>query len=469
MTFLPPTIDEVVGEDDPVRVYDAFIEALDKDELDLRISFNKVGNPPYDPISMLKLLVYGYSYGWKSSRKLERAIYHNLSFVWLMGGLKPDHKTIANFRRNNKTTLKKVLKQCVRLCIKLEMIDGNCLFIDGSKMRGSASINQTKTREKWEQELKRIDKRIDDLLQECDQIDERESGNLVKLEKDLASREKRKQKIQKVLEQLDQEDLQKINGTDPDCVNYKSRQGSHAGYNVQITSDEKHGLIVGADVVSESNDSNQFSNQVNQANDNLGNPCKRAVADAGYSNIDNLKETVDKEIDVIVPSQKQSLHNPEKNPFDKEAFQYDPDRNCYICPEKKILEYSHYSRIKNQYLYRFKKTIPCHQCEHFGVCTTAKRGRAITRLVNQELKEALEKRYQSQEGQEFYKMRKEKVELAFGHIKRNLNGGAFLVRGIQSVKAEFSLYGTCFNVARMITLAGGVVALINRLRALQTC
>ncbi len=95
VTFLPNTIDDFVGEEDPVRVYDAFIDALDKRELGLDLNRRKVGASKYDPISMLKLLVYGYSYGWRSSRKLERATHHNMSFVWLLGGLKPDHKTIA--------------------------------------------------------------------------------------------------------------------------------------------------------------------------------------------------------------------------------------------------------------------------------------------------------------------------------------------------------------------------------------
>ena len=139
MDLFPKSIEEYVQEDDPVRIYDAFVESLSMEEVKIEINSNKVGNSQYDPKAMLKLLIYGYSYGWRSSRKLERALYHNISFVWLLGGLKPDHKTIANFRRNNKKALKEVLRQCVKLCIKLDLIDGNTLFVDGSKMRGNAS------------------------------------------------------------------------------------------------------------------------------------------------------------------------------------------------------------------------------------------------------------------------------------------------------------------------------------------
>jgi transposase len=132
MSLLPPSIEDYVGGRDPVRVYDAFVDELDFGQLGIEINPYKVGNSEYDPRSMVKLLVYGYSYGVKSSRKLERECYHNIAFIWLMGGLKPDHKTIAEFRRRNKPGLKKILRQCAQLCIKLKLIAGNVLFVGRS-------------------------------------------------------------------------------------------------------------------------------------------------------------------------------------------------------------------------------------------------------------------------------------------------------------------------------------------------
>ena len=466
-TFLPACVEEFVGEDDPVRVYDAFIDALVLEELGIRIDPRKVGNSPYDPVSMLKLLVYGYSYGWRSSRKLERALHHNLSFIWLTGGLKPDHKTIANFRRNNKKALKNALKQCARLCIKLGLIDGNTLFIDGTKIRGSSSINKTKSKRYWEKQLGEIDSRIEILFKECEGVDQEESGSLIKVNQDLKKAENLREKIKSALSKMEKEGKTKVNVTDPDSINFKGRQGSHSGYNGQITTDEKNGLIVNADVVNESNDLNQFSNQVEQANEVLLKPCSQACADAGYSKVDNLKETVENGINVIVPSQQQAIHSPKENPFDKEKFQYNKNQNQYICPERKVLEYSHYSKTKKQILYRFKKKIPCINCQHWGVCTTSQRGRSIIRLFNEDVKELLEKRYDSEEGQAVYKKRKEKVEAVFGHIKRTLNGSTFLVRGLESVKAEFSIFATCYNVTRMITLQGGTISLVKQLKAIS--
>ena len=145
MTLFPQSIEEYVESDAPVRAYDAFVESLDFEELGIEVDPDKVGNPQYDPKSMLKLLIYGYSYGTRGSRKLERETHYNLSFIWLMGGLKPDHKTISEFRRKNKRTLKKVLRQCARLCIKLGIIEGNTLFVDSTKIRANASIKNSWT------------------------------------------------------------------------------------------------------------------------------------------------------------------------------------------------------------------------------------------------------------------------------------------------------------------------------------
>lgn len=463
MTMLPPAIEEYVGQNDPVRAYDAIIEAMDTDKLGLVVDRNQVGNPAYDPKMMLKLLVYGYSYGWHSSRKLERACHHNLSFIWLVGGLKPDHKTISNFRKENKEVVKGVLKQTARICFRIDLIEGNCLFSDSTKVRGAASISETRTLKGWGQKLEEVERGIEELLVKCDEIDERESGSLVKVAEELDDKRKLQTKIKALLKQMEEENLKKINGTDTDCVNFKGRQGSHAGYSAHVTVDEKNGLIVSADVVSEATDSNQFSAQIEQAIDTLRSSCKTAVADAGYSDIENIKQTTSKDIDVIVPTQRQALHKAKDDLFGKDKFRYDAENNQYLCPLGKRLKYSHYSSKKGHYLYRMEKASLCQECAHWGVCTTSKRGRAIIRLKEEELREKLEARYASEEGQAIYRKRKAKVELPFGHIKRNLNGGAFLVRGLAGVRAEWALLASCFNITRMITLTGGVESLIKRL------
>jgi transposase len=267
MSLLPQSIEEYVAEDDPVRAYDAFVDALDFHELGITMNPYKVGNAEYDPRSMLRLLVYGYSYGVKSSRKLERECYHNISFIWLMGGLKPDHKTIAEFRRRNKKALKQVLRHCARVCITLKLIAGNVLFVDGTKIRASAGRRRTHDRAYYEELLVNIDHRIEKLLEDCESIDRQEegSGSYVTMDKELAGAQNLKGRIKQVLDAFQGSNRKTMNQTDPDCAIMSSVQGSHASYNIQSVVDDTHGLIVQAEAVRDTNDVNQFSRQIDQA------------------------------------------------------------------------------------------------------------------------------------------------------------------------------------------------------------
>jgi transposase len=417
MQLLPQRIEEYITPDDPVRAYDAFVEALDLRELGITLDPHKVGNSEYHPLSMLKLLVYGYSYGIRSSRKLERATHHNLSFIWLTSGLKPDHKTIAEYRRRNRSALAQVLKQCARICIKLNLIEGT-LFLDGSKIRANASIKNTWTREKAQKALKHIDKRIKDILTQCNTVDEAEegTGSLVTMDKELKDQKILKSKVKGILKELEEEKQKSLNTTDPECTRINSLQGSHAGYNLQSTIDKKCGLILSSDVVSENNDLNQFASQINQANQILGKKCKTAVADSGYASTDELEKIDQQGIKVIVPSQRQASKF-EPHEFAKERFTYDSKNDCYICPPGHKLTLS--STNKKNKAYRISDNKICFACPHYGICTRSKKGRTIARLLNEEVRQRLEARYKESQSQEIYKLRKQK---------------------------------TCFNLARMITL-----------------
>ena len=463
--LLPPSVEEYVGKEDAVRAYDAFVESIDFGKLGIEMDEHQVGNSQYDPKAMLKLLVYGYSYGIKESRKLERATHHNLSFMWLMGGLKPDHKTIAEFRRHHKGALTKVLKQCVRMCIKLDLIAGNILFVDGTKIRASAGRGHSHDRAYYEKRLAELDERVEKLIEESERVDEEQEGlgSSMAMAEELGKAERLKKKIQEVLTGFQDTDRELINGTDPDCALMHSVQGSHASYNVQAVVDDKHGLIVHAEAVSDTSDVNQFAVQIEKANEILEKPCEVAVADAGYADSEELKKIDDQQIKVVVPSQRQALHQ-EERPFSKSHFRYDAKQDCYFCPQGQKLSYMGTARSSGERHYQITTPKLCHHCIHYGQCTSAKKGRKIVRLALEEIKEKLEAQYEATK--EIYARRKERAELPFGHMKSNLKTVRFLLRGKLGVNAETSLLGTCFNLARMITIVG-ISALIERLTALR--
>jgi transposase len=467
MDLMPPSLEEYVSKENPVRAYDAFVEALDFRQLGININPDKVGNSEYDPRSMFKLLVYGYSYGLKSSRKLERECYHNMAFIWLMGGLKPDHKTIAEFRRNHKKALQKVLRQCAQMCIKLDLIAGNVFFVDGTKIRANAGRNRTHDRAYYEKLLVNLDSRIEQLLTDCETTDqtEEDTSSYVAMDKELAKSQTLKERIKEALASFEESDRKHINQTDPDCAMMHSVQGSHTSYNVQSVVDDEQGLIVQAQATVDTNDTQQFARQIDQANELMETPCKVACADAGYSDISELEKIDHQGIKVIVPSQRQALHKPE-SPFSKSHFTYDQEQDCYICPEGHRLLHSFTSKKKGKRQYRMEDKKFCHHCRHYGQCTKSERGRNIIRLRNEEVKLKLEAQYEEATSQIIYARRKSRAEHPFGHIKRNLKTDAFLLRGREGVQAETSLLATCFNMARMITILG-VSKLIDKLNGLN--
>lgn len=453
--LFPQAIEDYVTKDDPVRAYDAFVEALDFSKLGITLDENQVGNPQYDPKAMIKLLVYGYSYGIRSSRKLERAVYHNISFIWLMGALKPDHKTIANFRRHNTHALKQILKQCAQLCIELGLIEGNTLFVDGTKIRSNASIKNTWDKEKCSSYLKHIDKHIESILSECEKIDEEEQNqtSLVKMKQSLKEQETLKTKVKNILKELEQDNKKSINTIDPDAVRINSVHGSHAGYNAQIVVDEKHGFIVHSDATSTNNDAKLLTSQITQANETLGKKCKTACSDTGYFDTDDLEKLALQNIKVIVPSKRQaSKKDPDK--FDKEHFTYDAKSDSYTCPEGHALTYSFTNNNGKNRIYHISKNSLCGQCRHFGACTKSKRGRSILAQANEHIRKKFELQYKQRESQAIYNLRKQKVELPFGHIRRNLKVDAFLLRGRDGAGAEMSLLAGCFNISRIISIFG---------------
>jgi transposase len=457
--MFPTVIEDYVPENSPVRVYDTFVEALDFDKLGVNLNPNpKGGGDEYYPKDMLKLLLYGYSYGGtRSSRKLERACHDNVSFIWLMGGLKPDYRTIARFRSDNKKAIKEVLKQCVHMCIKLDLIEGNMLFIDGSKFRADASINNSWTKERCEKHIKQIEEKIDKIVDDIEKEDAQQDkeSSLVRIKEEIRDKAVFINKIKDVLKELEEGKKKSINSTDKDCVKGKSRQGTHAVHNVQSTVDGKNGLIVNVECVGQSNDYNQLSVQVQQATEIIGHKPKHVTADAGFSCVEDLKK-VDPGINIIVPSRKQAQEAKGVCPvkeFDRTKFIYDESNDEYICPAGNRLRHICTLKKTAQELYKMQGGV-CRGCAHFGVCTKNRTGRKIVRMTDEKFKEQLEKNYLKPENQKIYALRKEKVEHPFGHLKRNLGAGQFLLRGKAKVDAEVSMLATCFNMARLITIIG---------------
>ena len=473
--MFPQSIDEYVPKEHPVRAYDVFVDALNFDELGIDINTNKVGNSQYHPSLMLKLLLFGYSYGIKSSRKLERETYNNIAFIWLMKNLKPDHKTIAEFRRNNKKALKKALKLCARLCLKLDLIEGNILFVDGTKIRANAGKKHQHSKKWYQEQLEQVEQRIIQLLAECEQVDQNEAdqGSWSKMPKELSQQQHLKQTIVSALDEFTTRGSstkdgkqRNVNRVDPQSTLLKSPQGTHPGYNVQSVVDEKNGLIVSIDAVSDANDRNQFAQQIKTAEETLYKKSQVACADAGYSNIEQAKEIESEQTKVVIVFQETKSDNRPES-FDKKHFIYNKEADCYKCPQGHRLIFRRFQNKEHTKRdYRIEKPAICRACSHFGSCTKSKQGRTIVRHVYEELKETIMHRLNLPQYHQIYKQRKTRVEHPFGYMKKIIGLGQFGLKNRSGAGAESSIVATCFNITRMISLLGGVSGFIASLEAI---
>jgi hypothetical protein len=271
----------------------------------------------------------------------------------------------------------------------------------------------------------------------------------------LADQKTLKAKIAEIAKELKVSGKQKLNTADPDSFMSKSDRGAKMYHNAQVTVDEKYGLIVAADVVNQSVDANQLSIQAQQAQDTLGKKPETICADNGYYSVDDI-EKMDTDINVIVPSQGQLIKERRPDtikPFPKDAFAYDDTRDCYICPENKKLRRTNLTipDRPNAIIYQAKGR-DCKRCTHFGACTPSVNGRKIIRQKNEALMQRLAKLYDSDIGQQIYKLRKQKVELPFAHCKHNMNIRQLLLRGIAKAGIELNLCAIGYNLTRMIGL-----------------
>lgn len=342
--------------------------------------------------------------------------------------------------------------------MKMDLIDGNLLFTDGSKFRASASINNNWDKKRIEKFIKKIEERIDVLVDENTKLDESEEDkpSLVKTQKSISDKQKLKDKMKSITKDLELSDKKSINSTDKDSVKGKGRQGTHAIHNVQSTVDHKHGLIVNSECVSQSNDYNQLSRQVDQVTEILGKSPDSICADAGYAATEDLQQ-IPGNINIVVPSKKQAQQSKGKKeikPFDRSNFIYHSKEDEYECPAGKRLTYRGNNQGKYNKTYRTFGSV-CRSCQYFGECTSSKKvGRKIIRLNDEEFKEKLEANYLKPENQKIYDLRKQTVEHPFGHIKKNLGAGQFLLRGKPKVDAEIAVLSTCFNIRRLMTIFG---------------
>lgn len=459
-TLLPDTLDDYINEDHPVRVIDAFIDTLDIQTLGFSKATPKTtGRKPYHPADLLKLYVYGYMNKVRSSRRLEKDCHRNLEVLWLMKRLSPDFKTIADFRKDNSKAIRRACQQFIQFCRQANLLGHRLVAIDGSKFRAAASKDQALTRRQLREQRKRVEHLIDRYLQELDKADTQEPA--IGLDH---------QHVQQALQTLKQEKAQLDDreaamdargshqhcATEPDAKLMRSgREGMVVGYNLQSAVEAESGVIVHHEVTDEAGDNRQLQPMATRAQAELDTDTLDVIADAGYSNGEQLANCEEQGITATVPSNR-SMNN-RGNHYQKSDFVYDAEKDQFTCPAGEVLSYTTHSTKDKMHLY---SRTGCHRCAQQSRCTKADK-RWISRHFYEKAFERSEQRLKANPG--LMKQRMAIAERPFAALKHVMGIRRFLCWGIDGVQSEMGIGILSYNMKRMMNREG-VPTLLAALR-----
>jgi transposase len=464
--LFPETLDEYVSEDNEVRFIDAFVAGLDMSKLGFARAIPSIdGRTAYDPRDLLRLYIYGYLNRTRSSRRSEVETHRNLEVIWLMRKLRPDHKTIANFRRGHPEQLKQVTREFTLLCKELNLFGSSLVFIDGSKFRAVNNKDRNFTPARLEKLLAMIDERTAEYLKEMEEADAAEEGKGGATDADLRKKiealEEKKKRYASYQEQLQESGETQLSLTDPESRRMKIRGDIDVCYNVQIAVDSKHHLIVAHDVTDQANDLEQLAPMAMAAKAELGVETLEASADRGYHSERQVVECEANGITPYVPAPKTSSKNKKQGRFTKGSFSYSAKRDAYQCPAKEWLSLRTKEVKKGRELKYYANRSACLDCPLRSQCTKSKDGRRIMRTPEEEQVAAMARRLK--ERGELMLQRKSTVEHPFGTMKRAWDGGYFLMQGLRNVRGELSLAVLAYNIRRVLNLLG-VKCLLEVLR-----
>jgi transposase len=349
-TMLPEALDDYVGEDNPVRVVDAFVDALDLAALGFDgVVPEETGRPSYHPATLLRIYVYGYLNQVQSSRGLERECRRNLELIWLTGRLAPDFKTIADFRRDNGPAIRKVCQQFIVFCRDIDLLDASIVAIDGSKFKAVNTKAKSFTHEKLRRRLGEIDVAIARYLAELDRADEALSktgmsvpeARLSRAMKKLAHYKKEADALRAVERRMESSGETQVSLTDPDAraMATTSKQPRVVGYNVQSAVETKHHLIVAHEVTNLGYDRDALAMMAHAAREVMAAVTIEAIADKGYYKGEEIVACEENGIAVTVPKPHTS-NAAAHGRFDRADFTYVDGEDTYVCPAGARLTYS---------------------------------------------------------------------------------------------------------------------------------
>lgn len=457
--MFPEYVEDYVEEDSPIRVIDEYVETLNFIEMGFtKTTEIRPGAPGYHPSILMKLYLYGYVNGIRSTRKLESEANRNIEVMWLLRRLKPDFKTIADFRKENRNNLVKVFKDFSLLCKELGLYGKELIAVDGTKFKANNSKRNNYNQKKIDRQVKYIDEKTQEYLKALENNDSTEENQVKysseEIKEKLEYLKQRKKTYEAIEQELKESGETEISTVDPDSrLMENKKNGLEMGYNLQIAVDEKHKLIVDFDVTQNASDQgnlNAMSQKAKKAFNMEDKDELELLADKGFYQAEDLKKC--EENNTITYVSKQTYANSTNDrEFYTDKFKYDKDKDIYLCPGGyELNKINHKKEDRKSTKYRNYEA--CKNCEYKTRCTTAVKGRIITRSKDQDFLDKVDAR--TQENMDKYLQRQMIVEHPFGTIKRTMNAGYYLCRGMESVLGETSLIMLAYNFKRVLNIVG---------------
>lgn len=459
--LLPAAIDDYVSPASPVRAIDAFV-----DQLDLVASGFKTrtdsseGRSSYDPATLLKLYLWGYLKRTRSSRGLETACAENLQAIWLTSNLRPDHSTIADFRKQHPAQLKSMLREFNLICFELRLFGKELVAIDGTFIKAVNSTTRSFTKAKIDKLIEGIDKAISRYVTDLAEADEANNsvksneGNAKELRRKLDKIKARKVVLEGHRATCEESPTGQANLTDPDCRQLKKNGKTTIGYNVQAAVDAKHHLIATIEITQDGNDQHSLAPIAQQVKEDLGlapDAALTVLADTGYGTGPQHAACEANGTVALAPVQKTSsqsngLHN-------LDAFTHDPANDTYTCPQGKVLTRKADTKSDDPSggFRTYYDAAACKECPAREQCTKSP-FRKLLVSVHQETLERAKERLAADPGA--MRQRAGLVEHPFGTIKDRHGHGGLLCRGVALAGAEMGLSAWAYNFTRVINLIG---------------
>ena len=459
--LFPPSLDELVSEDNIARAIEEYVEILDISSLKIKTKKSLItdGQPAFHPKLLLKIYVYGYLNKIRSSRKLENEIKRNIELMWLTQGLTPSYKTIANFRKDNPKALQTIFKEFSILLKDIKLITGNLVGVDGAFLRANASKNTLIMKKTVKKDIKKIDDEIKSYMTLLEATDKEDTKPNIKISADdIQNLKEKKEQYQKDLDLLESLGKEQYNKTDKDANVMSKPAHNLMAYNSQIAVDDEHKFIVTTDISTHGHDLDQLHNMATKSKEIVDNQDMIVTADKGYYSSVEIKKCVDDGIETIVPLRNTATKKKIKDAkFSKNQFTYNHKDDCYICPNNQILANSGAKYQRNNRLldiYRLS-SLKCKSCPLKSSCLSDKtKYKQMYRWEHEHIIDSYTIKMNTKEAKEIVKKRGSIVEHPFGTIKRTLGWDHFLVRSKEKVLGENALIMFTYNFRRLLNLIG---------------